>query len=96
MDKAILVIDIPKNCLDCVCSMEVFSKHICEAKQDRQLSKVNMTENKPSWCPLKEMPEKSKDTVSVGGINGGIASYLTEYAEGWNDCIDEILEEEKE
>ena len=35
-------------------------------------------------CPLKPLPEKKDDL-----------RYLDSYAKGYNDCIDEILGEEK-
>ena len=36
---------------------------------------------RPSWCPLKELPEKMK--YCNGTYNGEV--------KGWNNCIDEIL-----
>ena len=39
-------------------------------------------------CPLKPLPEKNTWGITKNG-------HVTEYAEGWNACIDEILGEEK-
>ena len=40
--------------------------------------------NKPEWCPLKELPEKQEDLPT------------NIYREGWNACIDKILKGSEE
>ena len=91
--KAILVIDMPQNCLDCPCSFTFGSppQNICEAMNDTSLTKENMNNTKPSWCPLRLLPEK-KD------LNAEEQIYLRRdydkvYKVGWNERIDEILGE---
>lgn len=49
--KAILVVDMPKNCLECSL-----------LKYDREIGVVCRHtwtgDYRPSWCPLKPMPER--------------------------------------
>lgn len=64
MSKAILVIDMPSKCEEC-CFCRGFN--VCRIKQciEREgitsihtVDKQIMEGTKPSWCPLKPMPEK--------------------------------------
>ena len=46
--KAVLVIDMPKNCAECkLIYLQGIGKTICNAVD---------WEERPSWCPLKPMP----------------------------------------
>ena len=38
-------------------------------------------------CPLKEVPKKKKDTLMTN---------YSRYVQGWNDCMDRILEGSEE
>lgn len=86
--KAILVIDMPKKCESCPCSTineeidggVVFT---CDALPNKEITEANMTRNKPSWCPLKPMPEP-KD---IGYPND---NYDVEFGDGWDACLKEI------
>lgn len=69
--KAILVIDMPKACAD-GCPV------MCRTRG------IN---HRPSWCPLKPLPEKNTWDITKNG-------HVTEYAEGWNACLDEIMGED--
>ena len=44
-------------------------------------------DTRPDWCPLKELPKKKKDTLMTN---------YSRYVQGWNDCIDRILEGSEE
>ena len=87
MCKAILIIDMPDNCKDCPCAYmtEGCFWDACQAMQNKQLEN-NYEEKKPSWCPLREMPQKKEEIVytSLSGIGE---------KKGWNACIDAILKE---
>lgn len=76
MSKAILVIDMPKSCEKCRFHLNYPKvKHYCYIKQRA------FDEDKPDWCPLKEVPKKKTHTLhSIGAWNSG-----------YNACIDEIL-----
>ena len=80
--KAILVIDLPKNCAECkLMFLQGIGEGICNAVD---------WEERPSWCPLKPMPEK-KERESWG--DNEYAIYNNLHKMGWNDCIDYILGE---
>lgn len=84
MSKAILVMDMPTCCSECPCCYvprcEVFQKGI---------TRENIYESKPNWCPLREISKKKEANVM---------HYDTDYnyALGFNDCIDEILKGSEE
>lgn len=86
MSKAILVIDMPNHCVDCPCSGPIsssYKEYWCGAY--RGVIDERLKFDKPSWCPLKEMPkripkEDIEDDTDVG----------------WNACLDEILGDEDE
>ena len=63
MSKVILVIDKPECCLDCPCSYTYGyrvgdpTNDICEVTEHR-LTKENMKERIPTWCPLKPLGQE--------------------------------------
>ena len=81
MAKAMLIIDMPKSCDKCpVHSINTFGDICCRGKDGRICLK-----EKPTWCPLREVPQKKEDNSVI---------YLERYEgylEGWNDCVNEIL-----
>lgn len=85
MSKAILVIDMPDSCMGCnflYCDAENNSES-CQAREKARI--VNLeNEDKPDWCPLREMPEKKK---TIGTESETERIYMNC---GWNDCIDAI------
>ena len=85
--KAILVMDMPSDCNDCLLcryahNMEPFDEDeaYCE-KLFKSVKEEISKETKPDWCPLKPMPEKP----DYPPINEN------SYVAGHNACIDEIL-----
>ena len=72
MTKAILVIDMPEGCTECNCAID-----LCHGTIPSQ----EWYKKRPSWCPLRPMPEQ----MSWG--------HATDYIYGWNDCLDEITGE---
>ena len=82
--KAILVLDeMPKGCVCCPCSDD--EDHFCRAKSEYYYSL-----GRPSWCPLKELPQKRYTSFDPETIDGEPLSVLTVYYEGWNECIEEL------
>lgn len=76
--KAILVIDMPKNCAECkLMFLQGIGESICN---------VVDWEERPKWCPLRPLPKKEREL----GYGRYTNYYL--YRCGWNDCIDAILE----
>lgn len=82
--KAILVIDMPKDCWSCPFEMN-----------QRCFTNTRMIEHmseKPSWCPLRPLPKKKNtDKVERFGNSKIMWTDKTIYQnEGWNECLDEI------
>ena len=86
MEKAILILDQPKNCLECPvgvnnsCIMELYIS--CGVAGRGAIGAEAKTI--PEWCPLKPMPEKKN--VTPDDTTGAVAVKF-----GWNNCIDEVL-----
>ena len=81
--KAILVIDeMPRTCGGCPCMKVGREADICQA----EWKIVENTDCIPDWCPLKPLPEANTWDVTENG-------HVTEFAEGWNACLDEITGE---
>ena len=83
MAKAVLIMDdMPECCADCHCGyFERGTKElnlVCGATGEDANNA-----GKPDWCPLRELPERKKLTY-----NNLCADNK---ANGWNDCLDEIL-----
>lgn len=54
MSKAILVIDMPKNCKNCMCYVLGAKANFCE----RTRFAIFDNTTKPDWCPLKPVPDR--------------------------------------
>lgn len=88
MAKAVLVMDIPECCADCQLADDDPSGLYCPLADD-YYDGTDSTEDKASWCPLRELPEK-KETVHPQECYDN--SYWTdEMKAGFNACLDEIL-----
>ena len=81
--KAILVIDVPENCSECLCEQN----GICLAKSDAVESI-----DRPSWCPLRPMPER-KEVHYTHPLFGEVEN-LTNI--GYNKCLDDLGETESD
>ena len=63
MAKAVLIIDMPEKCTDCI----VGSQGSCRFSQEIILQKLN---GRPNWCPLRELPEEATEMTDADD-NGG-------------------------
>lgn len=83
--KAILVIDMPKNCKECAIKYrsEINGYWCFNLRNDEYASSVLPVNEcrRDERCPLKPLPEKMAWGHSI------------EYVDGYNACIDEILGE---
>ena len=97
MNKAILVIDMPKYCPSCPVAhynkLDEFTG--CDIVGGKRYAITTEkgykdTNYKPGWCPLRPLPRKrEKDRVPTMTVING--KEVNEYDLGWNDCIDELL-----
>ena len=77
MSKSVLAIDTPKKCDSYmyVGTFHDFCKINC-----RDIKDLNA---RPDWCPLMDLPEKDNGDYLANTFDAG-------FAEGRNQCIDEI------
>ena len=95
MAKAVLIMNMPRNCSDCIFCRELHEgvEACCKLEDepnDNTLYRMidDYCRHKPDWCPLRELPEK-KEELSVEEYEfGGLGKAFTS---GWNACLDEIL-----
>lgn len=85
MSKAVLVMDMPKDCGKC--NLYDHEYDVCEPTD-----KNVRTFGKPNWCPLRELPSKyaEKDFTPIKDER-----YDNGYEDGYNACIDELLKGEE-
>lgn len=74
MGKSFLIIDTPKNCLECglkkyYVEIDTFTCEVGLAVGSRW-GHINL-ESKPDWCPLKEIPEKDSRNEHEDGFVAG-------------------------
>ena len=79
MSRSVLVIDTPKTCADCIMLCVKYCEYQCLAN-DKLIKKAT---GKPDWCPLMDLPEKDNGDYPTNTFDAG-------FAEGRNQCIDEI------
>ena len=89
------VMETPENCYVCpfgtaYCSALEY-EGLCELADCLDCDVILMTEehydceskSRPDWCPLMDLPEKDNGDYPANTSDSG-------FAEGWNQCIDEI------
>lgn len=77
--KAILILDeMPKSCMDCCLTDGEWAKCVVEWRDEEY-------DKRPSWCPLKKMPERKRLPHETDDDD-----ILFGKACGWNACIEEI------
>lgn len=81
--KAILIIDMPVNCIECPCFYDYL---YCQAKDGVDV----LGEERPRECPLKPMPKKLTEEEYFKKDFYGMEDHC-EAVIGYNNCIDEIL-----
>lgn len=97
MSKAMLVMDMPKNCGNCdfIRNYEdgAFSRNphcCCELiwfleEEDYRVNPNSLDKN----CPLREVPQKQS-------LNGTLSEFQKGVRSGYNACIDEIMKGSEE
>ena len=105
MSKAVLVIDMPKRCNECIFCKVIKTNDIWEFEENRCLftnyNVKHSTPDKASNCPLKPMPEpvnipEFDKTIKADNDNSyevGAYMYARGIDIGYNMCINKILEQ---
>lgn len=86
MPKAVLIMDMPECCADCQLADDDPSGLYC-VPADKYYDGEESTEDRASWCPLRELPEKIPDLEH--GYENVDKSIIRV---GWNACLDMMLE----
>lgn len=89
MSKSILIIDTPKSCMECRLKYldtgddAYFGTNIYRCIWDgSEILSTGIDE----YCPLKPLPQK---------VEMDMNEYYEGVADGWNDCLKEILGEKE-
>lgn len=77
MSKSVLVIDTPKNCMECLMLTE---SHECIMQSKEANRKAGSYMKLQEGCPLRELQERMLIAPDM----------LNSFVDGWNACIDEI------
>ena len=85
MRKSVLVMKTPEKCLDCnLCALDMDGSLSCYYYKKEICSNVGENNSRPEWCPLRELPEEDHENHYPDEWEDG-------YADGWNDCLREIM-----
>lgn len=95
MSKSILIINTPDSCMGCnflYCDVENNAESCVATEEARNVDLEK--EEKPDWCPLKEIPQRKEKIKYCGnGVLGINDMAKAKFNDGYNACIDEILKE---
>lgn len=83
MAKAVLVMDMPESCFGCnfmYCDEESDTE-TCQAMETAR--DIDLIEDRPDWCPLRELPEKKERRIGEHGERM--------FRAGFNACLNEIM-----
>ena len=87
MAKAVLVMDMPESCADCQLADDDPSGLYCPPADD-YYDGSDSSEDRASFCPLRELPEK-KDTLTTLECHSN-GKWTEGMKAGWNACLDAI------
>lgn len=82
MSKAVLIMDMPDCCADCQLADDDPSGLYC-VPADKYYDGEESTEDRASWCPLRELPEKKERRIGEHGERM--------FRAGFNACLNEIM-----
>ena len=85
MNKAILIIDMPESCDKCPLLLRHEEERCCIPEGRNSFT------TKPSWCPLKPLPEK----YEIDRYKCNDQFYQFKFERGYNQCIDKIVGSQK-
>lgn len=94
MAKAVLVMDMPETCENCACKYPSYkddSLYDCAITGKTIPINGGHYEDRPDWCPLRELPEKNPNNPELKQGVCYTEKVYKVYKSGWNDCLDAIL-----
>lgn len=93
MPKAVLVMNMPDTCENCTCKYSSYKNdELYDCAITGKAIPINggHYEDRPDWCPLRELPEKETEMTDADDLG---VEYVRGTMDGWNACLDEILKE---
>lgn len=91
MSKAVLAMDMPERCSECNLSYtDDCDNWWCSARNCTVFDEIIDENGKPSWCPLKPLPQMKERCSASFDYDGG---YCHGIVHGHNDVIKKILED---
>lgn len=85
MSKAMLVIDMPESCAKCPLFGDHYTDMCCGALNNKTINYPYPKSFRQDWCPLKDVPKEHNYSGHP------YDEYGDGYADGYNDCREEIL-----
>lgn len=86
MNKAILVIDMPDSCHECLLFGSRYTDMCCKAMNNRSIDYPYPKDFRQEWCPLVPCPEEQMVWYEDG---------RSDWERGYNSCLREITGEEE-
>ena len=89
MSKGIIIVDVPKNCVECKCRLDFGDGSYCGAKAKFLDDwEFDLESEMPGWCPIHEIPMQYEELR----IPHSIGDYQTKgFQRGWNAFREKIL-----
>jgi hypothetical protein len=81
MSILIKCIEMPKSCVDCPCSLNMFFCRALDGREVTDRTGIEFKEDgivvsRPDWCPLVEVPEKHGDLIDTDRLLGVLGMSL--------------------
>ena len=105
MSKAILILDMPKECAACPlrlwdCESKFYNACMPTLKEENSVSdsysECDDLSIKPNWCPLKPIPKRMSEVTPNTDWKQSATIYSQGLHDGWNMCVVEITGETDE
>ena len=88
MSKAVLVMDMPSSCEECILRNEGACFPVSKENSICGVYYTMKEGRRPDWCPLSELPKKDNKSYFPNEYSDG-------HRDGYNACIDELLKGEE-
>ncbi|MCD8124257.1 MAG: hypothetical protein LUE23_04360 [Lachnospiraceae bacterium] len=85
--KAALILDkVPRDCRECPLYVHDFEDSVCTV-EDKSIPYTGGTAYRPTWCPLRPLPDKKVEKHPAGFEN---VHWDNIWKRGWNACLKAI------
>lgn len=91
MSKAVLILDNVQSCAECPLFENHYNDMCCRGSNNRTIDYPYPDTFRQKWCPLKSLPEPYN--IEEEKKKPHDRDYTWEFEDGYNACLNEILEE---